>query len=202
MNTDLGAQTREAREISEKSRTIVRGIVKGDSPEDRIRQRCVMATGDPSFSELLRFSNDPIKAGISAVKRGASIFTDIRMAQVGITKRGHKCDVNCVLDGGNDIAERTGVTRTSAGFIALEKELDGAIIVIGNAPSAVLVICGMIERGLKPALLVATPVGFVNAAESKEKVRALDIPSITCVGTRGGTPVAVAVVNELVEMSR
>jgi len=202
MNTDLGAQTREAREISEKSRTIVRGFVKGDSPEDRIRQRCVIATGDPLFSELMRFSNDPIKAGISAIKRGAPIFTDIRMAQVGITKRGHKCDVRCVLDTGNDIAERTGVTRTSAGFMALEKELDGAIIVIGNAPSAALVVCDMIGRGLKPALLVATPVGFVNAAESKEKVRALDIASITCVGTRGGTPVAVAVVNELVEMSR
>ena len=201
MNTDLGAQTREAREISEKSRRIVRGIVKGDSPEDRIRQRCVIATGDPSFAELMRFSNDPIKAGTSAIKRDAPIFTDIRMAQVGITKRGHKCDVRCVLDTGNDIAERTGVTRTSAGFMALEKELDGAIIVIGNAPSAALVVCDMIERGLKPALLVATPVGFVNAAESKEKVRALDIASITCVGTRGGTPVAVAVVNELVEMS-
>ena len=201
MNTDLGAQTREAREISEKSRTIVRGIVKGDSPEDRIRQRCVIATGDPLFSELMRFSNDPIKAGISAIKRDAPIFTDIRMAQVGITKRGHKCDVRCVLDTGNDIAERTGVTRTSAGFMALEKELNGAIIVIGNAPSAALVVCDMIGRGLKPALLVATPVGFVNAAESKEKVRGLDIASITCVGTRGGTPVAVAVVNELVEMS-
>jgi precorrin-8X/cobalt-precorrin-8 methylmutase len=180
---------------------IVRGIVKGASPEDRIRQRCVIATGDPVFAELMRFSNDPVKAGISAIKRGAPIFTDIRMAQVGITKRGHTCVVRCVLDTGNDIAERTGVTRTSAGFMALEKELDGAIIVIGNAPSAALVVCDMIERGLKPALLVAAPVGFVNAAESKEKVRALNIPSITCVGTRGGTPVAVAVVNELVEMS-
>jgi len=60
----------------------------------------------------------------------------------------------------------------------------------------------MAERGLEPALIVATPVGFVNAAESKERVRALKVPSITCVGTRGGTPVAVAVVNELVEMAR
>jgi precorrin-8X/cobalt-precorrin-8 methylmutase len=59
----------------------------------------------------------------------------------------------------------------------------------------------MIERGLRSALLVATPVGFVNAAESKERVRALAVPSITCVGTRGGTPVTVAVVNELVEMA-
>jgi precorrin-8X/cobalt-precorrin-8 methylmutase len=59
----------------------------------------------------------------------------------------------------------------------------------------------MIHEGLRPGLLVATPVGFVNAAESKELVRTLKVPSITCVGTRGGTPVAVAVVNELVEIA-
>jgi precorrin-8X/cobalt-precorrin-8 methylmutase len=201
MNTEFGARTKEAREISEKSRAIVRSIVKGDTPEDRIRQRCVMATGDPAFADLMRFNNDPVKAGILAIKKGATIFTDIKMAQVGITKRGHNCDVRCVLDAGSEIAERTGATRTSAGFMALEKELPGAIIVIGNAPSAALTVCDMIERGLKPALLVATPVGFVNAAESKERVRALAVPSITCVGTRGGTSVAVAVVNELVEIA-
>ena len=201
MNIDFGARTREAREINEKSWSIVRSIVKGDTPEDRIRQRCVIATGDTSFAELMRFNNDPVDAGINAIRNGASIFTDIRMAQVGITKREHKCPVRCVLDEGADIAEKTGVTRTSAGFIALEDELEGAIIVIGNAPSAVLTVCRMIENGLSPALLVATPVGFVNAAESKELVRTLAVPSITCVGTRGGTPVAVAVVNELVEMA-
>jgi precorrin-8X/cobalt-precorrin-8 methylmutase len=200
MNTDLGARTKEAREISEKSRAIVQSIVKGDTPEDRIRQRCVIATGDPAFAELMRFNNHAVKAGIEAIKRGAAIFTDIKMAQVGITKRGHNCEVRCVLDAGGDIAEKTGMTRTSAGFMALEKELPGAIIVIGNAPSAALTVCRMIERGLKPALLVATPVGFVNAAESKERVRSLKVPSITCVGTRGGTPVAVAVLNELIEI--
>jgi precorrin-8X/cobalt-precorrin-8 methylmutase len=201
MNIDFGARTREAKEINEKSWSIVGNIVKGDGPQDRIIQRCVIATGDTKFCELMRFNNDPINAGIEAIKSSAPIFTDIRMAQVGITKRGHKCQIRCVLDEGIDIAEKTGVTRTSAGFMALEDKLNGAIIVIGNAPSAALTVCRMIEEGLRPALLVATPVGFVNAAESKELVRTLDVPSITCVGTRGGTPVAVAVVNELVEIT-
>lgn len=202
MSISFGAQTREAKAISEKSRAIVRSIVKGDAPEDRIKQRCVIATGDPSFAELMRFNNEPVEAGIKAIRRGATIFTDIRMAQVGITKQGHNCAVRCALDAGGESAEKTGATRTSAGFAALEKELEGAIIVIGNAPSAALTVCNMIERGLKPALVVATPVGFVNAAESKERVRALAVPSITCTGTRGGTPVAVAVVNELVELAQ
>jgi len=202
MSISFGAQTREAKAISEKSRAIVRSIVKGDAPEDRIKQRCVIATGDPAFAGLMRFNNSPVEAGIEAIKRGATIFTDIKMAQVGITKRGHSCEVRCVLDAGGESAEKTGATRTSAGFLALKNELEGSIIVIGNAPSAALTVCNMIERGLKPALVVATPVGFVNAAESKERVRALAVPSITCTGTRGGTPVAVAVVNELVELAQ
>ena len=201
MNIDFGARTREAKEINEKSWSIVGSIVKGDTPQDRIIKRCVIATGDTAFSDLMRFNNDPVNAGIEAIRSGAPIFTDIRMAQVGITKRGHKCEIRCVLDVGLEIAEKTGVTRTSAGFMALEDELNGSIIVIGNAPSAALTVCRMIGQGLHPALLVATPVGFVNAAESKGIVRALDVPSITCIGTRGGTPVAVAVVNELVEIA-
>lgn len=201
MKTDFGARTKEAIEISEKSRMIVRSLVPGDGPAERIMQRCVMATGDPSFAGLMRFCNEPIKAGIKAITEGAAIFTDIKMAQVGITKRGHNCNIRCVLDEESGMAEKTGMTRTSAGFMALGNELDGAIIVIGNAPSAALTVCSMIQEGLRPALLIATPVGFVNAAESKEFVRSLKVPSITCVGTRGGTPVAVAVVNELVEMA-
>ncbi len=201
MNTDFGARTKEAIEISEKSRMIVRSLVPGDEPADRIMQRCVMATGDPSFAGLMRFCNEPIPAGVKAIMEGATIFTDIKMAHVGITKRGHNCDIRCVLDGGSGMAEKTGMTRTAAGFMALGNELDGTIIVIGNAPSAALTVCSMIQEGLRPALLVATPVGFVNAAESKELVRSLKVPSITCMGTRGGTPVAVAVVNELVEMA-
>ncbi len=58
MNNDLGARTKEAKEISEKSRSIVSSIVKGDAPEDRIKQRCVMATGDPAFADLMRWKTD------------------------------------------------------------------------------------------------------------------------------------------------
>lgn len=201
MNIEFGARTREAKEINRKSRDIVRSIIKGNSPEDRIRQRCVIATGDAAFSELMRFNCDPVEEGIKAIINSAPIFTDIRMAQVGIIKSGHDCEIRCVLEKGAEIAQKTGITRTSAGFKAYEKELNGSIIVIGNAPSAALMVCELIKNGITPALIVATPVGFVNAAESKELVRTLQIPSITCTGTRGGTPVAVAVINELVEIA-
>ena len=210
--SDLGARTPQAREISSRSRSIAKAIV-GDNAgvdtegvtgyEDRVRQRSVIATGDPGFRDLLRFENDPVRAGIDAIRRGADIYTDIRMALVGITKVGHSCRVSCVLDcaAGEAIVERDGSTRTSAGFVALRHDLDDAIIVIGNAPSAALALCALIKDGASPALVVGTPVGFVNAAESKELLRSLNVPSITCVGTRGGTPVAVACMNELIAIA-
>ena len=82
--------------------------------------------------------------------------------------------------------------------IALQDQIEGSIVVIGNAPSALLVLCDMIQEGICPALVIGIPVGFVNAAESKEALRALDVPSVSCIGTRGGTPVAVAAMNEII----
>lgn len=80
MNIEFGARTKEAIEINEKSWSIVRSIVKGDLPEDRIRQRCVIATGDPAFAELMRFNNDPINAGINAMS-GASLMKERKLPE-------------------------------------------------------------------------------------------------------------------------
>lgn len=73
-------------------------------------------------------------------------------------------------------------------------------MVIGNAPSALLTVCGFVDEGIRPALIVGTPVGFVNAAESKEVLRTKAVPSVSNVGTRGGTPVTVASLNEIITM--
>jgi precorrin-8X/cobalt-precorrin-8 methylmutase len=183
---DLGSQTDEAKTIYMTSRNIARKVVGDETPEDRVRQRCMVATGDPAVADIMRFNNDPIEAGVKAIKNNAPIYVDINMVKVGITKKGHNCKVNCVLDedAGARLAHEYGITRTSAGFLACRDKLDGAIIVIGNAPSAALTVCRLIEHGVRPALIVGTPVGFVNAAESKEVIREMDVPSITCVGTR------------------
>ena len=188
---DSGARTEEAKAIYMKSRTMIQELIGNKTPEDRFRQRCVIATGDLSVADIMRFMHDPIPAGVEAIKKGAPIFVDINMVKAGITKTGHKSEIICVLDEdpNAEIAKRYGITRTSAGFLAARERLDGSIIAIGNAPSA---------------LIIGLPVGFVNAAESKEIVRNLKVPvpSISCVGTRGGTPMAVACVNELVAIAR
>lgn len=195
---DPGADTREGYAISQKSRTLARQEVGNATVEDRIKQRCSIAVGDFSMADLLRFGHDPIPAAIRALKAGAPIITDIRMVQVGIQKKGHTSEVICALDYGADIVKERGITRSSAGFIALKERLPGSIVVIGNAPSALLMLCEFVKEGIRPAVIIGTPVGFVNAAESKEVLRTIDIPSISNEGTRGGTPVAVAAINECI----
>ncbi|MCL7412971.1 MAG: precorrin-8X methylmutase [ANME-2 cluster archaeon] len=199
-----GATTPEAMTIAEAGRAVARDIVGDSCPEDKIRQRCVVATGDPGFKDLLVFRHDPIRAGLNAISAGALIYTDIRMVRTGIIKTGHGCKVICVLDieGSDDLAQDMGITRTSAGFLTAGQDLQDSIVVIGNAPSAAITVSRMVDYGIRPTLIVAVPVGFVNAAGSKERVRELDVPSMTCTGTRGGTPVAVACINELIVMQK
>jgi len=198
MYIDPGAQTKEDYEISKKSRMMAREVIGDANPEDRIRQRCSIAVGDFSMAELIRFNRDPVSATIAALRQGAPIITDIRMVQTGIQKKGHSSEVLCALDFGAEIARERGITRSSAGFLSLKEKLTGAIVVIGNAPSALLSLCEMVREGTRPAVIIGTPVGFVNAAESKEMLRTMDVPSLSTEGTRGGTPVAVAAVNECI----
>ena len=195
---DPGATTQEAYEISKTSRTLARKMVGNNSLEDRVRQRCSVAVGDFAMADLMRFLHDPVPAIIHALANGAPIITDIRMVQVGIQKKGHAGDVICALDFGEGIARERQITRSSAGFVALRDRIPGSVVVIGNAPSALLTVCAMIQEGIHPAAVIGAPVGFVNAAESKALLRTLDIPSISTEGTRGGTPVAVAAVNECI----
>jgi precorrin-8X/cobalt-precorrin-8 methylmutase len=195
---DPGAETKEAYEISKKSRTLARTMVGNANDEDRIRQRCSVAVGDFGMADLLRFCNDPVPAALTALRQGSPVITDIRMVQVGIQKKGHRSDIFCALDFGAEIARERGITRSSAGFIALKAKLAGSIVVIGNAPSALLHLCTMINEGICPAVVIGAPVGFVNAAESKELLRTTKVPSISTEGTRGGTPVAVAAMNECI----
>jgi precorrin-8X/cobalt-precorrin-8 methylmutase len=199
--TDIGATTSQAMEISQKSRKLVSNLIGDSSIEDKIRQRCVIATGDPSVSELLRFNMDPIGACISALTNEKTIYVDIKMVESGIVKRGHKSLIKTFIGSGDFLATSMGITRTSAGVLALQEEISNSIVIIGNAPSALIALCDLIRStAVIPAVVIGVPVGFVNAAESKEQLRNLAVPSITTIGTRGGTPIAVATINEIINI--
>jgi len=199
--------------VWEKSKAIVRDIVSKypgslSDTEKRVAGRVVFANADPSFLDLLVFNHQPVETGIRCIKEGKTIITDIEMVKAGINKKYRK-NVECFVNAPKsmEIAKREGLTRTAAGILlAKEKGLiHGNVVVIGNAPSACQEICALVEEGgagVKPALIVATPVGFVNAAEMKEKILAMgNIPCIVIRGPRGGTPSAVAIINEIIEIA-
>jgi precorrin-8X/cobalt-precorrin-8 methylmutase len=197
--TDIGATTPEALEISKKSRRLISEMIGDDTFEDKIKQRCVIATGDPSVADIMRFHGRPVEAGLQALQDGAPIFVDIKMVEAGILKKGHNSPIVAFIGQGDALAAVQGITRSSAGVIALQEKLSGSIVVIGNAPSALLTLCELIEtKKALPRLVIGAAVGFVNAAESKERLREIDVPSISTAGTRGGTPIAVAAINEII----
>ncbi len=201
---DLGATTEDAMAIAETSMDHVHELVEQETPADRLRAKAVHATGDPEFTHLMRFANDPLQAGAEAVLEESPVVTDITMVQSGITGRGHDCEVRKAIGNGAELAAETGMTRTAASVLELDERdvYDGAIAVIGNAPTAALALADCIEQGTRPAVVVATPVGFVKAAESRERIREVaetcDIPAVTNVGRRGGSGVAAGLTNELV----
>ncbi|MFB6192605.1 MAG: precorrin-8X methylmutase [Haloarculaceae archaeon] len=208
---DLGATTENAMEIAETSMDRVRELVPDETLADRLRQKSVHATGDPEFQHLLRFTgateDEPVVAGARAVLDERPVVTDITMVEAGITGRGHECPVRKAIGHGAELAERTGMTRTAASVLELDRRgsYDGSIAVVGNAPTAALALADCIETGTRPAAVVATPVGFVKAAESRRRLRevarAHGVPAITNVGRRGGSGVAAGLTNELVHVA-
>jgi len=208
---DLGATTENAMEIAETSMDRVRELVPQETLADRFRGKAVHATGDPEFQHLVRFTGDdesePARAGARAVLDERPIVTDITMVKSGITGRGHDCPVRKAIGAGAELAAETGMTRTAASVLELDREgvYDGAVAVVGNAPTAALALADCIADGTRPAVGVATPVGGVKAGESRRRLREVaaehDVPAITNVGRRGGSGLAAGLANELVHVA-
>ena len=180
------------------------------APKDQVPiiERVVHTTADPEFAKLLVISDDAVKAGVAAIKAGAKIVTDVKMVKSGINdarlkKFGGK--VATYMNDGRamELAKAESLTRSAAAMrLAIKDGLDGAIVLIGNAPTAAVELAEQVKKGVvKPALIVAVPVGYVGAAESKEIVSKLPVPFIITRGRKGGSTIAVAVFNALLSMA-
>jgi precorrin-8X/cobalt-precorrin-8 methylmutase len=170
--------------------------------------RVIHATADFEFRDTLRFHPEAISAGADALRGGCTVVTDVRMVQVGISERLlTSLGGRIVCDIGHPevqaLARERGLTRATVAMRRNKQRIDGAIVAIGNAPTALLEVIRLVrEDGVRPALIVGAPVGFVNAVESKAELIALqESPYITSVGRKGGSPVAVAIVNALVRLA-
>lgn len=176
-----------------------------DLPPDHaeIVARVAYATGDPALAAAVRLHPDAVPAGVAALRAGRPIVVDVKMVRVGISRR-HAgplgCRVRCAIDDPVVAARAAanGLPRAVEAMRRLVPEMDGAVVVIGNAPTALLAVLDLVDAGtVRPALIIGMPVGFVAAAEAKAELMARPVPWITVEGTRGGTPAAVAAVNTL-----
>ncbi len=177
------------------------------SPEEfAVVRRAIHATGDFSFAENIRFHPQAIASGLHAIRSGKNILIDVNMGASGISKgllKPFGGSVICRVADEATVAKAKaeGTTRSDAAM-ALSTHDNIGIVAVGNAPTALLKVMELIEEGkFSPDLVIGVPVGFVNAAESKELLAQKDFPFITALGRKGGTPVAVAMVNALLRLA-
>lgn len=194
------------KDIERTSMDIIESELLIDIPEENkdIVKRAIHTTADFDYAENLYFSENAVALGREAIKRGASIITDTNMAKAGINKKRLSCfggEVLCFM-ADDDIAEKARRNGTTRAVASVEKaaSLEGEyVIAIGNAPTALIRLKELIDEGkIKPALVIAVPVGFVNAAESKELIMECDIPLIAARGRKGGSNLAAAICNALI----
>lgn len=170
-------------------------------------KRVIHTTADFDYAKNLRFTPGAVQAAVRALQRGAVIVTDTNMALAGISRPGLAklgCEAVCYMSDPAvaEAAKQAGTTRAVAAMHRAAREHPGAILAVGNAPTALLTIAEEIEAGLRPALVIGVPVGFVNVVESKETLFAVceqhGVPAIAAMGRKGGSNVAAAICNALV----
>lgn len=172
-------------------------------PEFSVVRRCIHTSADFDYHTNLKFSEEACKKGIRALRSGADIVTDTRMAMSGINKRRlaeYGGQVHCFIDDETVIkeAKERGVTRSAICMergAAIKKPV---IFAIGNAPTALIRLYELVESGaVKPELVIGVPVGFVNVVESKALFMRTRVPWIIAAGRKGGSNIAAAICNAL-----
>lgn len=198
--------------IEARSFEIIDGLLKNTrfsgKPQKDIVKRVIHTTVDTRYAKDLVFSETAISAGINALKGGKNIVVDSSMVKAGINRvitAAFKNKVICQIQDKSVArqAARLQLTRAIVAMRKAVKRMDGGIVAIGNAPTALFELCDLIKsKKARPALIVGIPVGFVGAAESKKALRTLSVPYITNKTKRGGSTVAAAIVNALLILAR
>lgn len=166
---------------------------------EAVIKRVIHTTADFDYEDNLYFSPQAVAIGLKALRQGASIVTDTKMGQAGINKKAlarFGGNVFCFMSD-EDVAEeaqKRGVTRA---FVSMEKAAklqQPLIFAIGNAPTALIGLAELIEANqIRPELIIAVPVGFVNVVAAKELIMQTNVPNITARGRKGGSNVAAAI---------
>ncbi len=192
---------RRVHPIESESYRILRELtdLSGLGPLSRaVAERVIHASADLEYANSLVLNELALRGGLEALRRGAPVVADVGMVAAGITAREVLCFVSDLRV--REISETLSMTRSAAGFrIAAEEVGSGAVWVVGNAPTALF---ELMELNVEPALVVGLPVGFVGAAESKEKLIESGLPAVTNRGPKGGSAVAAAALNALLYLEK
>ena len=206
-------QTRKGQSIEDESMQIIENEI-GSHPYNEqewpIVRRIIHSTADFDFARdnKIIFHKNAIKNGLEALKNGSSIVVDVN-GIIGLLNKQNPKDfgnnVICNISEPSimEAAKEAGKTRAQMSMRIAKEDMNGGIVVVGNAPTALLEVMEMIREGItKPGLVIGIPVGFISAVESKEELAKMDIPFITNLGRKGGSPCASAIVNALYKLLR
>ena len=200
--------TQKGQSIEDKSMEIIDseiGTHQYSSDEWTIVKRIIHSTADFDFARENKvvFHKNAIQSAIEALQRGCNIIVDVNGVIGGFNKDNMKKFGNQVICSISDPqvieeAKKLNKTRAQTSMRLAAKQMDNGIVAIGNAPTALIEVIHMIKEGITtPALVIGIPVGFVCAVESKDELRSTNVPYITNIGRKGGSPCASAIVNAL-----
>ena len=207
-------QTEKGQSIEDASMEMIENEIGSHNYNEKewpIVRRIIHSTADFDFADKNRiiFSAGAIESGINALKNGCSIVVDVNGVLGGLNKQNPKDfgnNIICNISSPEvmELAKKQGKTRSQVSMRYASSDIDGGVVAIGNAPTALLEIISMVKEGIiKPALIIGIPVGFICAPESKEELSKLnEVPFITNIGRKGGSSSASAIINALYKLLR
>jgi len=207
-------QTKKGQSIEDASMQMIEDEIGSHSYNEKewpIVRRIIHSTADFDFADKNKiiFHKDAIESGMKALKNGCSIVVDVNGVIGGLNKQNPKDfgnDIVCNISKPEimELAKKEGKTRSQVSMRAAKSDIDGGIVAIGNAPTALQEVIKMVKEGIvKPALIIGIPVGFICAAESKEELSQLEeAPFITNLGRKGGSSSASAIINAIFKLIR
>jgi len=207
-------QTKKGQSIEDASMQMIEdeiGTHEYKQKEWPIVRRIIHSTADFDFANKNKiiFHRDAIQSGMDALRNGCSIVVDVNGVIGGLNKQNlkdFKNNIVCNISNPEimELAKKEGKTRSQVSMRVAKSDIDGGIVAIGNAPTALQEVIQMVKEGIiKPALIIGIPVGFICAAESKEQLSKLEgTPFITNVGRKGGSSSASAIINAIFKLIR
>jgi precorrin-8X/cobalt-precorrin-8 methylmutase len=207
-------QTEKGQSIEDASMQMIEdeiGTHQYNEKEWPIVRRVIHSTADFDFAgkNKIIFHKDAIESAMNALRNGCSITVDVNGVIGGLNKQNLKDfgnDIVCNISNPEimELAKKEGKTRSQVSMRAAISDIDGGVVAIGNAPTALMEIIQMVKEGIvKPALIIGIPVGFISAAESKEKLSKVEVaPFITNIGRKGGSSSASAIINAIFKLIR